>query len=47
MEQINSGSNNKRSFKEFMAQELAGKYRGKSDFYDALDKHGKFNRFTC
>ena len=25
-----------------MAQELAGKYRGKSDFYDALDKHGKY-----
>ena len=32
----------KRTYKEFMAEELAGKLRSKRDFYVYLDKHCKY-----
>lgn len=34
-------STSKRSYKEFMAQDIAGKLRSKQDFYVYLDKHRK------
>ena len=36
----------KRTYKEFMAQDLAGKLRSKKDFYVYLDKHCKLIDFS-
>ena len=43
--QINSDSK-KRGFRQFMAQDLAGKLRSKIDFYVYLDKHRKYHTFS-
>ena len=41
MEQINSGSGIKRSYQEFLAEDILHKLRSKEDFYIYMDKHRK------